>query len=71
MSRLGTVIEVEPWRETTLRCGIGHTYRGRVRQVKWQTFDMDGEPMWQGPADDFDPEMCIVCGLLTWATVKP
>jgi hypothetical protein len=62
-------IETSPWRDARLQCGIGHTYQGRVHQVKWTTADMDGEPIWHGPSDRYDPVTCVVCGLLTWTNV--
>ncbi len=63
-------IEVEPWRETRLRCGIGHEYRGSVRSIKTIAADMDGEPFYSGPYKEFDPPRCVVCGLRTWTTTN-
>jgi len=68
MTKLATGI-VENWRDARLRCGIGHEYGGRVRVVTDTSFDMDGDPIQQPPRDDFDPDRCIVCGLLTWSRV--
>ena len=59
-------VEAAPWRESHLVCGIGHRYRGRVRQVRWTTTDMDGELIWHGPDARYDPERCVVCGLITY-----
>jgi hypothetical protein len=63
------VREVVPWHEAWLRCGIGHRYRGRVRQVLRQRVDSDGEAFWPNddPEHEYDADRCVVCGLLTWA----
>jgi hypothetical protein len=61
--------EIEPWRDARLRCGIGHTYGGRVRVVEDQGHDMDGETLWYPPRNDYDPDRCIVCGLKTWTVI--
>ena len=68
------VREVSPFVAARLRCGIGHTYTGRVRRVQHEGHDMDGETFWYPEADDYDPPRCVVCGLITWGrdnTDKP
>lgn len=62
-----TVQEVEPPRAVRLRCGIGHVYLGRVRVVRVQGHDVDGEAFWYPPSNEYDPDSCVVCGLKTWA----
>jgi hypothetical protein len=66
MGRVGRLRELEPWRDARLRCGIGHEYSGRVRKVERERFDMDGESLWSGGEHEYDPDHCVVCGLMTW-----
>lgn len=66
MPRYDVGLEVEPWRETRLRCGIGHHYRGRVRVVRLTGYDMDGLAFLYPPSREFFPNTCVVCGLKTW-----
>ena len=58
--------EVEPWRDAQLKCGIGHTYPGRVHLVEYQGHSQDGDAFWYPASNDYDPRTCIVCGLKTW-----
>jgi hypothetical protein len=62
-------LEVEPWREARLRCGIGHVQRGRVRMVQDTGYNSDGEAFLYPPAHDYDPKTCVVCGLIIWTDV--
>jgi hypothetical protein len=63
------IIQIEQWCPTRLRCSIGHEYRGRVRTVRHRAFDMDGEPLWQDPTPQYEPDTCVVCGLKTWTDI--
>lgn len=65
-----TLREVAPYADARLRCGIGHTYPGRVRRVQHQGHDMDGDAFWHPETNDYDPPRCVVCGLVTWAVVE-
>ncbi len=58
--------EVEPWRDTKLKCGIGHIVSGRVRRVRYLRCTPEGDLWWDQPTDAYDPERCVVCGL--WIT---
>ena len=62
--------QIAPWRDTRLKCGIGHEYRGQVRTVEFNGHDMDGDELWHGGQPDYNPRTCIVCGLLTDKEVK-
>lgn len=66
---MNAIKEVTPWREARVRCGIGHVYRGRVRQIQRQAADMDGECFWQDAVPEYDPPRCVVCGLYAFSEV--
>lgn len=69
-------LEIEPWVDAKLRCGIGHVVSGRVRVIR--KFYPDREGMTNpetgltgsyGQAqDEYDPDRCVVCGL--WITKR-
>lgn len=58
-----TVHVVDPWRETKLKCGIGHVVSGRVRVVQRLERDPEGFEVWREPTHEYDPDTCVVCGL--------
>jgi hypothetical protein len=60
-------VEVESWQASRLKCALGHRYAGRVRRVREEGHDMDGEAFLKPASDEYDPATCVVCGLMTWA----
>lgn len=59
-----------PWVESRMGCDFSHNYKGRVRKIQYNYFDMDGDEHWRDKTDQFDPETCVVCGFRTTKLIE-